>query len=432
MRDGWIDRAGVRLHYVEWEAEADSEEPALFMLHGLSSNSLVWGRMAEQVGGRRLVALDQRSHGLSDRPAQGYEPSELVADAAHAIRALGLGRPLVLGHSWGASVALQLAATRPELAAGLVFVDGPPAAMSRVMNREDASRRMQPPFPIFIDLEQAAEAQRQYLGEAWAEDLRPFVRAGLVQVDGGLTSTLTVDVRRQILEWMFDFDPLDYFAKVDGPVLMAMAALLWPGAPPEFDEGRRRAVEAVQAAAPDVQVRWYESRHDVPLIRSVELAADVERTALAAAFTSVTREASRLQGDWTRPVHSESQDGASRWRARDLLAHLSSTQAALAGVVTAPPPPSDGGRPRQPFDPDRWNASQVGRRREAAPEDLVRELDRGGRDLHAALMGVDLAGTVAVGTFAGHSVLQAMRYMAEHQRAHLRELGEALAPTGRA
>jgi pimeloyl-ACP methyl ester carboxylesterase len=426
MREGWIERSGVRLHYLEWDPEGDPQEPALFMLHGLSSNALVWGRMAEQMPGRRMVALDQRSHGPSDRPAEGYASSELVADAGHAIEELGLGRPLVLGHSWGASVALDLAARRPDLIAGLVFVDGPPAAMSRVMSWVEASRRMQPPLPIYTDLDQAAEAQRQYLGEAWAEDLRPFVRAGLVDVDGGLTSTLTVDVRRQILEQMFEFDPLSHFPKVEGPVLLAMAGRLWPGAPPEFEEGRRRAVEEVLASIPGVQARWYDSRHDVPLIRPAELAADVERTALAAAFAEVAWEVSQLDGDWAQSVHGEGGgEGADGWQARDLLAHLASTQSSLAAVATARPPAADG-RPRQPFDPDRWNASQVSRRRESAPDDLMGELREGAGSLHAALMTVDLEAPVAVGPYAGRPVGDALKRMAAHQRGHLVELREAL------
>src|ERR671934_178197 len=84
----------------------------------------------------------------------------------------------------------------------------------------------------------------------------------------------------------------------------------WPSPPPgrswppaELAEGGGGAVEEILAARPDVAVRWYESRHDVPLIRPAELAADVERTALAAVFASVAREASSLQGDWSRRVH---------------------------------------------------------------------------------------------------------------------------------
>src|SRR5205807_5306464 len=121
VNDGWLERAGVRLHYLEWLPDSQAREPALFLLHGLSSNARVWERLADRQGARRIVALDQRSHGLSDRPPTGYAATELTADAAHAIRALSLGRPLVAGHSWGASVALELASGFPDLVSGLAI-----------------------------------------------------------------------------------------------------------------------------------------------------------------------------------------------------------------------------------------------------------------------------------------------------------------------
>jgi pimeloyl-ACP methyl ester carboxylesterase len=427
MREGWLERSGVRLHYLEWQPDGETREPALFVLHGLSSNALVWERLAARLPSRRIVALDQRSHGLSDRPHEGYGPDEIVGDAAAAIERLELGRPLVVGHSWGASVALELAATRSDLASGLVFVDGPPSPINRVMSWEEASERMQPPFPIYTGLDQAAEAQRRYLGEeAWGDDLRDFVSAGLTEVEGGLTSTLNVPVRRQILERMFNFDPLADFARVEGPVLLAMAARLWPGAPPEFEEGRRRAVAEVVASRPDVQVRWYDSRHDIPLIRPAELALDVERTALAAGLATLARRAAALDGDWRRPVHGDGEG----WEARDLLAHLASTQSSLATLVTAEPRAADAdGDRRRPFDADRWNASQVSRRRDLSPADLRSELQKGSVALHAALMEVDLERPVPIGPFAGRPVREVMERMAAHQHAHLEELQRALPAT---
>jgi pimeloyl-ACP methyl ester carboxylesterase len=430
VREGWIELSEARLHYVEWEPERDEvREPSLLLLHGLSSNALFWSRLARHLLDRRLVALDQYSHGRSDSLSD-RDYGEVIEAASRAVVELGLKRPLVVGHSWGASVGLELTATRPALASGLVFVDGPPAAMSRVMSWEDASERMQPPFPVYGDLEQAVEAQRSYLGEVWDDDLRDFVRRGLAEVEGGLTSTLTFEARQQILRRIFEFDPPDFFPMVEGPVLLAMAARLWPGAPQEFEEGRRLAVELVMQRRPDVQVRWYDSRHDIPLIRPLELAADVERTAIAAAFASVAREAAELEGDWSRPVHGGSEaagdEAGEPWRARDLLAHLSSTQAAMAQVVTTPPSEeADGERPR--FDPDRWNASQVRRRRELSPADLVSEMRRGAVGLQAALMDVDLEQVVAAGSFAGLPVRDAMQRMVEHQRVHLEELRRTLA-----
>src|SRR5262245_41518557 len=193
MNEGWVEREGVRLHYLEWRPTHltnPSPEPALFLLHGLSSNARVWERMARLLPARRIVALDQRSHGLSDRPPSGYSLDDLVADAARVIRELGLGRPLVAGHSWGAAVALALAPEQPGLAAGLVVVDGATASFDRFMSREEAAQRMQPPLPVYGDIGEAAAAQEEYLGDAWGEDLRDFVRAGLVEAPaGGLAPT---------------------------------------------------------------------------------------------------------------------------------------------------------------------------------------------------------------------------------------------------
>src|SRR5207245_11184577 len=86
------------------------------------------------------------------------------------------------------------------------------------------------------------------------------------------------------------------------------------------------------------------------------------------------------------------------------------------------------GRPRQPFDPNRWNASQVARRRDAAPADLVQELRLGAGALHTALMDVDLERPAAIGSFAGRPVAEALRRMGVHQRGHLEELRPRLAP----
>src|SRR5438309_11384662 len=102
MREGWVERDGVRLHWREWEPREAAREPALFCLHGLSSNSMYWARLASRFPDRRVVALDQRSHGLSDRPLHGYSFADLTADAVLAIHETGLDRPLILGHSWGA------------------------------------------------------------------------------------------------------------------------------------------------------------------------------------------------------------------------------------------------------------------------------------------------------------------------------------------
>ncbi len=276
MQEGWLERDGVRLHWREWEPSAAARSPALFCLHGLSSNSMYWARLAARFPHRRVVALDQRSHGLSDRPDTGYSDADLTADAAFAIEQLGLERPLVLGHSWGASVALALAAGPDSPAGGLAHLDGPLASFSNLMTWDQASVVMQPPLKRYPELEDAYAEQRTYLEDGWGDDLRPFVEAGLIRDGDAYVLPLTSEVRLQILRELFESKPEDLWPRLDGlPVLVAVA----DRAPEPIASWKRSAAEQIERLAPRAEVRWFESAHDIPLHLPDEVAAEVERVA---------------------------------------------------------------------------------------------------------------------------------------------------------
>src|SRR4029077_10227271 len=114
-----VSRAGVRLFVREWP----SDGPSVLLVHGLASSSVIWEGVARRLWPSfRVVAYDQRGHGRSDKPDDGYGFDDVCADAARVIASLKLGRPLVAGHSWGANVALQLGVERPDLLSRLVLV----------------------------------------------------------------------------------------------------------------------------------------------------------------------------------------------------------------------------------------------------------------------------------------------------------------------
>jgi len=259
---------------LEWAPTGASERPALLLLHGLSSNARYWERVARRMTDRRLVALDQRSHGQSDAPPTGYGLDVLAADAGNVIRELGLNRPVVVGHSWGGTVALEVGATLPDLVSGVALMDGPIASMSERISWEDASRMMQPPLPRYVSFEEAFQASRRMLGEAWDEDLQPFVTSGLRRDGDAWVLTLTSSVRLQILEQLYRFRPEVAAAAIDAPLLVGLAAndLAMRG---RKEEGASRMREI----RPDAEIRWYDSRHDIPLIRADEVAADLEALA---------------------------------------------------------------------------------------------------------------------------------------------------------
>lgn len=102
-----IGGGGTRLHLVE---AGDPRGPSILFLHGCSQSWLTWDRqMRSELARRyRLVAMDLRGHGSSERPPDGYDDSRLwAADVDAAIRELELDRPILCGWSYGPLVILD-------------------------------------------------------------------------------------------------------------------------------------------------------------------------------------------------------------------------------------------------------------------------------------------------------------------------------------
>lgn len=284
--DGWLERQGIKLHYLEWTPEAASERrPPVLLLHGLSSNARYWERLARQLNDRRLVALDQRGHGLTGQPPHappfpsGYAMEQLLDDAAFAISELGLGRPVVVGHSWGATVALELVGTRAGIASGFVFIDGPVQSAANLFSWEEAQKLMQPPLPRFTSFEEAvAESRRDFEG-TWDQDLESFVKARIVPDGDALVLTLTGPVRLELLRGLYESQPDVLWPHVDVPAV----ALLAKHGPARISKSREAGAERLATLAPSVEVRWFESPHDIPLFMPAEVAAAVEHVASLAA-----------------------------------------------------------------------------------------------------------------------------------------------------
>ena len=99
--------------------------PAIFAIHGLTSNHTVWDPLADMLGDRhRLVAYDLRGRGDSDKPATGYHLASHAGDLRGLLDHYGLERAIIMGHSLGAQIAVRFATLHPERVAKLVLFDG--------------------------------------------------------------------------------------------------------------------------------------------------------------------------------------------------------------------------------------------------------------------------------------------------------------------
>lgn len=110
--------------------DSGGSAPVVLALHGHFGRGRMFAPLAAALAPRyRVVALDQRGHGLSDNGGE-FTPDAYVSDAAALLTALDLAPAAVIGHSMGGLVALLLARHHPELVRCLVVVDG------TVLNRE--------------------------------------------------------------------------------------------------------------------------------------------------------------------------------------------------------------------------------------------------------------------------------------------------------
>ena len=119
----FLDVDGARLHYVEIGPE-ETGAPPIVLIHGLGGQLRNFTyALTQRLPGRRLIVVDRPRSGYSTVPA-GVEPG-LAAQAAlvaRAIAALGLERPLVVGHSLGGAVALALALDHPDAVGALALI----------------------------------------------------------------------------------------------------------------------------------------------------------------------------------------------------------------------------------------------------------------------------------------------------------------------
>src|SRR5690348_16914739 len=123
LRSGTVDRDGVRLAYVEAGPDAPVNPPLVF-IHGLiGDHRALLPQIKHFAATHRVVAVHLRGCGDSDRPEQDYTLAGLADDVAWQCEALGLRKPLIVGHSLGGAVALELTGRHVDLPAGIVMID---------------------------------------------------------------------------------------------------------------------------------------------------------------------------------------------------------------------------------------------------------------------------------------------------------------------
>ncbi|HSP54754.1 MAG TPA: alpha/beta hydrolase [Dehalococcoidia bacterium] len=263
----------LRVHYRDW----DGTGTPVVLLHGLSSSCRIWDLTAPLLAREfRVVAVDLRGHGLTDRPDSDYTFAEVCSDLDELLLALGFDRPILVGHSWGAGVALQFAAGQPGRVAALVLVDGGMTEISARLTWEQAEKVMRPPVIDGVPVERFVGFARSwpFVRDIWSPQFQEMLLSNFLVHDGKVYRRLTMENHMKVVRAIYNQKPTDLYPRIQAPVLLVPAER-----EPDNDQerawqaARETGLEAAQRLLPEARlVVMKDTPHDVPVFRPEHLA----------------------------------------------------------------------------------------------------------------------------------------------------------------
>lgn len=229
---------GLRLSYAE---QGDGSGPVLVLLPGPTdswrSYEPVLDRLPPSI---RSIAVSQRGHGDSDKPASGYRVENFAADVVLLLDALGIERAVLAGHSGSCLTVRRVAIDRPERVAGLVLEASPTTLHGDAMFESFVES-------IVSDLEDPIDADfaASFVVDTSSEEIGPEAIGQFVD------ELLKVPARvwREVFTGLRHYDDLDELGHITAP-----AMLIWGDADPLVG---RQAQELLAARIPDSELLVY-------------------------------------------------------------------------------------------------------------------------------------------------------------------------------
>ena len=232
--------AGVKLHVAE---TGNAKGRPILFIHGFSQCGLAWSRQmnSDLADDYRLVAMDLRGHGLSEKPREAYGDSRLWADDVNAvIQAMSLDHPVLCGWSYGPLVILDYIRHYGEDGlSGVHFV----GAITK-LGSEEATSVLTPEFlslvPGFFatDVEESVRSLESLMRICFAQE----PSASDLYLMLGYNLSVPPHVRQALFSRSFDND--DLLPKIRKPVLIthgAEDAIVKPAAVDQHKAGMAHA-----------------------------------------------------------------------------------------------------------------------------------------------------------------------------------------------
>lgn len=249
----WVNN--IKLHYVEHPGG----DPPLVLMPGLTANAhafdgLVRGGLSPRF---RVLALDLRGRGLSEKPETGYSLAEHADDVLDLLDTLGLGQVVLGGHSFGGLLTFYMAAKYPERVSKLIILDAAgnlhPKILELIKPALDRLGKVVPSWEAYVEAVKKAPYWLAY----WDEDVENYYRFDVrINADGTVQSQSRPEAMLETMDCALA-EPWDkHLAAIKQPVVLLNAPGPYgpEGTPPVLPRANAQATVDALADARYVQI----------------------------------------------------------------------------------------------------------------------------------------------------------------------------------
>lgn len=225
-----VNRIGLQIR--EYENEGD----VIIFLHFGGSNLMMWQSAIQYFEDQyRLILVDLRGHGKSDRPENGYHMDEMAGDVIGIMEHLELEQAHIIGSSIGAEVGLSMAANYPEKVISLVL-DGALSSEYGPYGTWDGTEQefeehvadqlekiQNAPDAIYASIDALVDDRRELFEKYgwWNEYLERVVRYDAFKLDDGkYLCGMGKKANKNYMGHYYRYRFEDYYKKVKCPLLM--------------------------------------------------------------------------------------------------------------------------------------------------------------------------------------------------------------------
>lgn len=228
--DKYVETNGIKLHTLDHPGAAAT----IVLMHGLTANAHAFEGLVAAGLPYRLISVDLRGRGLSDKPESGYSMADHAADIVGLLDALGLEQVVLGGHSFGGLLTCYIAANYPQRVTQCIVMDAGflhPNVRELIKPSLDRLGQTVPSWETYRDAMKSAPYWRGF----WNEQVEAYYRADVeVLADGSVQPRSRPEAIAEAVDKALAEPWYDILAQVQQPAMMLHAPGPYgpEGAPP--------------------------------------------------------------------------------------------------------------------------------------------------------------------------------------------------------